>query len=153
MIKKSMRELQENYPAMEALCLSSMEPIIFCLPWQDSIAMMNKCVYDSLVRNFDMSPYGVRLKRSDLIDYRQKVQICCEETGEPVFITDAKGTSIVFMDIILYNFLAGNPPEFEDDVPAISPKKRPNRSAKQICKDGAMVYSFADAAEKHRKGK
>jgi len=115
--------------------------------------MMNKCVYDSLVRNFDMSPYGVRLKRSDLIDYRQKVQICCEETGEPVFITDAKGTSIVFMDIILYNFLAGNPPEFEDDVPAISPKKRPNRSAKQICKDGAMVYSFADAAEKHRKGK
>ena len=57
------------------------------------------------------------------------------------------------MDIILYNFLAGNPPEFEDDVPAISPKKRPNRSAKQICKDGAMVYSFADAAEKHRKGK
>ena len=153
MIKKPMRELQENYPAMEKLCLASTEPIIFCSPWQDRIAMMNKCVYDNLVRDFDMSPYGVKLERSDLTDYREKVIIVCEETREPVFISDGKGNPIVFMDIILYNFLAGNPPEFEDDIPAISPKRKSNRPAKQIRKDGAMVYSFADAAEKHRKGK
>ena len=153
MIKKPLRELQENYPSMEKLCLSSTEPIIFCSPWQNKLAMMNKCVYDHLVQDFDMSPYGIQLKRSDLTDYKNKVQIYCEETGEPVFISDGKGISIVFMDIILYNFLAGNPPEFEDDVPSISPKKKLNRSSKQVAEGGAVVYSFADAAGKYKKEK
>ena len=153
MIKKPLQELQENYPAMEKLCLDSTEPIIFCSPWQNRIAMMNKPVYDNLVRDFDMSPYGVRLERYDLTGYRDKVIICCEETGQPIFVPVKKGAVVVFMDIILYNFLAGNPPEFEDDVPAISPKRKSHRSAKQIRTDGATVYSFADAAQKSRSGK
>lgn len=152
MIKKTLSDLQENYFSMEKLCFSSMEPICFETQWAYDLVMMNMEVYDHLVQDFDMSPFGIDLDIYDLLAYREKLLIYCQENDEPIFVATDKGKDIVFMNIVLYNFLAGNPPEYEDDKLKFPPKRKGNRSKSTTYKASAKIYPFVDPS-KHRKAK
>lgn len=150
MIKKSILELQENFIDMEQLCFESMDPICFEQNQISEIVMMNMSVYDNLTRDFDMLTRGIELHIYDVLGYREKIQIYCKETKEPVFVATDKGEYAVFMDIILYNYLAGNPPEYEDDILLNPPKRKPNRPKKAVIKTGGNVYSFDDIAKRSK---
>lgn len=150
MIKKSLHDLQENYFSMEKLCFASMEPICFETHWSKAVVMMNMGVYNSLVQDFDMSPFGIDLDIYDILAYREKIPIYCQENDEPIFVATDKGKDVVFMNIVLYNFLAGNPPEFEDDKLEYIPKKKRKRSKSTTSKADARIYIF-DEISKRRK--
>lgn len=152
MIKKTLLDLQENYFSMEKLCFSSMEPICFETQWAYDLVMMNMEVYDHLVQDFDMSPFGIDLDIYDILAYREKLLIYCQENDEPIFVATDKGKDIVFMNIVLYNFLAGNPPEYEDDKLKFPPKRKVKRSKAADSKASAKIYPFVDPS-KHRKAK
>ena len=142
MIKKSLIDLQKNYFSMEKLCFDSMEPIYFETQWPYDLVMMNMEVYNRLVQDFDMSPFGIDLDIYDILDYREKILIYCQENDEPIFVSTDKGKDVVFMNIVLYNFLAGNPPEYEDDKLKYPPKRKANH--KTTSQTGARIYSFDD---------
>ena len=144
MIKKSLLDLQKNYFSMEKLCFDSMEPICFETPWPYDLVMMNMEAYNRLVQDFDMSPFGIDLDIYDILGYREKILIYCQENDEPIFVSTDKGKDVVFMNIALYNFLAGNPPEYEDDKLEYPPKRKVKRSKETASKTSAKIYSFAD---------
>ena len=150
MIKKSILALQEDFIAMEHLCFESMEPICFERNQISEIVMMNMTVYDDLVRDFDMLTRGIELHIYDVLEYREKIQIYCKETEEPIFVATDEGEYVVFMDVILYNYLAGNPPEYEDDILLNPPKRKPNRPKKSATKAGGKIYSFNEIAKRRR---
>ena len=148
MKKKSLIDLQKNYFSMEKLCFDSMEPICFETQWPYDLVMMNMEGYNRLVQNFDMSPFGIDLDIYDILGYREKLLIYCQENDEPIFVSTDKGKDVVFMNIVLYNFLAGNSPEYEDDKLEYPPKRKAKCSKETTSPKSAKIYSFADFSKR-----
>ena len=104
----------------------------------------------AIVLIFDMFPFDINLDIYDVLAYREKLPIYCQENDEPIFVATDKGKDIVFMSIILYNFLAGNPPEYEDDKLEFPPKRKAKRSKAANSKASAKIYPFVDMSKHHK---
>lgn len=118
MITKQYSDLYDSYDEMIELCFNSPAPILIETPWPNNLYMMNEIVFNELMKGYDTSGFNLVLDQYDLRGYHDKIQIYCEELKEPIFLLTKNGM-VAFMTDVLYNYVAGNPPEYEDDDPDI----------------------------------
>lgn len=147
MITREYSELYDSYDELMELCFSSPAPIRLNTPWANDLYMMNEQVFDELMKGYDTSGFNIVLDQYDILAYREKVQIYCEELEEPIFVL-AKNKYVAFMTDVIFNYIAGNPPEYKDDDPNIILVRRGHRAFHDRGKQLGILIPFESAFKK-----
>ena len=157
MIRHEFNEIKTNYGELEKLCFESPEPIHLWTGHNERLVMMSEPVYFKLARNFWLDTYEDRIDGAIFASCPERVLIECEDEEMIVFLEGNDNHDLIFMSPIMYNYIAGFPPEYEDDKLKNPPKKKkvvpkqfavPERWVQGSKGSGAKVISFADYQKK-----